>query len=256
MVPAARSALNTLALLSAIALGFEAGVVISVLARPPGIASTRPPRPRLRAAPVVQPAALRVNLPPPSPAAPPPQAPDRRAPEWLERAVCQRVDAEPAACRRLALAIHDEATAARLDPVLVLAVIQVESSWDAAAVSRAGAHGLMQLRHGTFRAAAKGGRLGSNDLHQPEANVRAGIRYLGRLQRAFRKTDLALVAYNAGPNRLSRYLKEGGVPDHLKGYPKRVRRTEKALRKTLLPKPAQAARPVARGERKRKARRG
>ena len=39
-----------------------------------------------------------------------------------------------------------EATAAGLDPVLVLAVIGVESGWEPQAVSERGARGLMQLR--------------------------------------------------------------------------------------------------------------
>lgn len=41
--------------------------------------------------------------------------------------------------------VHQEATRAKLDPELVLAVIQVESNFDRFAISSAGAQGLMQV---------------------------------------------------------------------------------------------------------------
>ncbi len=41
--------------------------------------------------------------------------------------------------------VHYEATRAKLDPEIVLAVIQVESNFDRFAISRAGARGLMQV---------------------------------------------------------------------------------------------------------------
>ena len=165
------------------------------------------------------------------------QAPRPSAARRVEerKSICDRADVDDTTCGRIALAIHDEATAARLDPVLVLAVIQVESSWDTAAVSRKGAHGLMQLRRGAFRTGSLRRSAGERRPapaggERPRRDPLPGTACSAR----FRKTDLALVAYNAGPHRLCSYLRDGGVPDHLKGYPKRVRRTEKALRKALV----------------------
>jgi len=135
---------------------------------------------------------------------------------------------------RLAGVIEEESAAAALDPVLVLAIIEVESGWDPGAISHRGARGLMQLRSATMESVLRSGGLGPGDPHDPVTNVRAGIRYFGQMVRTFRDGDLALVAYNAGPTRLASYLQAvGEVPDHLLGYVRRVRREERLLRRSL-----------------------
>jgi soluble lytic murein transglycosylase-like protein len=140
-------------------------------------------------------------------------------------------DAEEADRARLAAAIAEEAEEARLDPLFVLAVIEVESGFDQEAVSQRGAHGLMQLKLSTFRSEAQRGQLGA-DFGDPVANVRAGVRYLRRCLDAFRQdSELALMAYNAGPQRISRLRREeGGVPERYRGYPRRVRAEWRRLR--------------------------
>ncbi|WP_242392714.1 transglycosylase SLT domain-containing protein [Anaeromyxobacter oryzisoli] len=124
---------------------------------------------------------------------------------------------------RLGEAILVEAALARLDPLLVLALIEVESSFDPAARSAAGAVGLMQLQAPTMRAEARRSGLPSSDPRDPVANVQAGVRYLRRLVVAFGSLDVALVAYNVGPNRMIFLLRQGGIPDELQYYPRRVR---------------------------------
>jgi len=125
---------------------------------------------------------------------------------------------------RLADAILEESVAAALDPFLVLAVIAVESGFDPDARSSRGALGLMQLRPATLEREALRSRLSGDGPGDPILNVRAGVRYFRRLTAAFGDTDLALIAYNAGPNRLLRYLREEGQPpEHLRVYPRRVR---------------------------------
>jgi hypothetical protein len=93
-----------------------------------------------------------------------------------------------------------------LDPALVMAVIQVESSFDHRAVSHKGAQGLMQIIPLTAV------HLGLKNPMDPKANLRAGIRYLAQLKKAF-KGDmvLTLAAYNAGPTKVAAL---GTVPDH------------------------------------------
>jgi soluble lytic murein transglycosylase-like protein len=94
----------------------------------------------------------------------------------------------------------------RVDPVLVRAVIQVESNFDPSCVSRKGARGLMQLMPGTAR------RYNVNRIHDPEENIRAGVHHLADLLEMF-YDDLprSLAAYNAGENAVVRYK---GIPPY------------------------------------------
>ncbi len=161
-------------------------------------------------------------------------APAGPAPAWLERTVCDRGAELGQACAEVARAVSQEARAAGLDPLLMLAVIEVESGWDPDAVSNRDAHGLMQLRPPTLADEAADGQLPSTNAHDPLINVRAGIRYYSRLVERFHDPELALVAYNAGPNRLAAYLQaERGVPERFWDYPRRIHRAERRLRARL-----------------------
>ncbi len=140
---------------------------------------------------------------------------------------------DPALHEDLARTILAEAEAARLDPLLVLAVIQVESGYDPAAVSAAGALGLMQLLPGTLKREAKTFGTGSSDPYDPVANVRAGIRYLRRCLDSYPDREVALMAYNAGPNRLYAWIHAGSVPTGVVGYARRVLAEYHRLRRTL-----------------------
>jgi soluble lytic murein transglycosylase-like protein len=93
-----------------------------------------------------------------------------------------------------------------VDPVLVRAVIQVESDFNPQCVSNKGARGLMQLMPETAR------RYGVRSIHDPEENIRGGVRYLGDLLEMF-NSDLprALAAYNAGEGAV---LKYAGIPPY------------------------------------------
>jgi len=150
----------------------------------------------------------------------------------LGRLLDERMDVADDDRLRLATAIVEESEEARLDPLFVLAVIEVESGFDQEAVSQRGALGLMQLKPSTLLREAERGQLESADLADPVLNVRAGIRYYRRLLDAFRQDhDLALMAYNAGPARISRLRREeGGVPDFYRSYPRRVQAELRRLR--------------------------
>jgi soluble lytic murein transglycosylase-like protein len=134
---------------------------------------------------------------------------------------------------QIAREILAESARARLDPLLVVALIHVESSFDPDAVSTAGAVGLMQLRGPTMAHVAARSRMRSADPLDPVANIQAGVRYVGHLMRAFGDSDLALMAYNAGPGRIRRYLREGGVPERFRAYPRSVAREMDRLRGVL-----------------------
>jgi soluble lytic murein transglycosylase-like protein len=159
----------------------------------------------------------------------------------LERDLAARVPGLDASTRRsLARTLVAEAQAARIDPLLVLALIEVESSFDPDAVSHRGAQGLMQLREATMRQERERAGLPPAHPSDPIANVQAGVRYLRRLLDTFEREELALMAYNAGPNRIAGYLREGGIPERFHVYPRKVRSELRRLRRSVAP-PAEVA---------------
>ena len=87
---------------------------------------------------------------------------------------------------------------------LLAAVAHQESGYNASAVSRAGAKGLMQLMPGT----AKG--LGVDPMNPTQA-VDGAARMLKGLINEFGRVDYALAAYNAGPGAVHRYH---GIPPY------------------------------------------
>ncbi len=89
--------------------------------------------------------------------------------------------------------IHQEATRAGLPPELVLAVIEVESSFDRWAISRSGAQGLMQVM--PFWLDEIGHP--EDNLHDPRTNLRLGCAIL-RYYLDMEQGDLprALARYN------------------------------------------------------------
>lgn len=103
--------------------------------------------------------------------------------------------------RRFAKLIDEASRKANLDPALVHAVIAVESAYNPTARSPKGAIGLMQVMPETAL------RYGVTDpAISPEANLRAGTRYLSYLVELFdHRFDLVLAAYNAGENAVLRY---------------------------------------------------
>lgn len=96
--------------------------------------------------------------------------------------------------------IADIAAAHDLDRALLHAIVSVESGYNARAVSRKGAIGLMQLMPETAS------RYGVKDLFDPAQNLKAGAAYLRDLLRLF-KSDvrLAIAAYNAGEGAILKY---------------------------------------------------
>lgn len=87
---------------------------------------------------------------------------------------------------------------------LLDAVIAQESGFASGSISSAGAMGMMQLMPGTARS------LGLSNPFDPIANMHAGARYLRQQFERFGRVDLALAAYNAGPERRS--LRLGRIP--------------------------------------------
>lgn len=104
------------------------------------------------------------------------------------------------------------AEANRLDPLLLIAVMRVESRFDPGARSREGAMGLMQLMPETARWAAgqmKLPHVDAEELTDPELNLAIGAWYLASLYDEFNGDPvLALAAYNGGAGNVRRWLAE------------------------------------------------
>ncbi|NLW59350.1 MAG: lytic transglycosylase domain-containing protein [Firmicutes bacterium] len=96
----------------------------------------------------------------------------------------------------------------KLNPFLLLAVAETESSFYPQAVGAVGERGLVQVRYGTFKMMMKEG-----DFNNWRDTLQAGAKYLNYLLRRFNgNTVLALAGYNAGPNRTLERLMAIGAP--------------------------------------------
>ncbi len=86
-----------------------------------------------------------------------------------------------------------------VDGALVHALIRAESSYNPNAVSPAGASGLMQLMPETAK------RYGVRNIFDPAQNINGGVKHLKELLVLFENDlELAIAAYNAGPNAVIR----------------------------------------------------
>jgi soluble lytic murein transglycosylase len=94
------------------------------------------------------------------------------------------------------------------DPLWLHALIWQESKYDPLAKSGAAARGLMQFIPSTALAVATeaGMTLASMDrLYDPEINIALGARYWASLMAEFKEPELALAAYNGGPENVRRW---------------------------------------------------
>jgi peptidoglycan lytic transglycosylase len=127
------------------------------------------------------------------------------------RSHVQRVESHAAMIRAAALE-------SRVDPNLLAAIMLSESGGRVDAVSSAGALGLYQLMLPTAVEQARG--LGLDDptrddlLSDGRLNARLAASYIAWLEQRFGGAlEPMLVAYNAGPSRLARWIRDAG------GYP-------------------------------------
>ena len=114
--------------------------------------------------------------------------------------------------------IREAASRHKVAAGLIRSIMQAESSFNPAAVSSAGAVGLMQLMPDLVR------ELGVTDPFDPRENIMAGARHLRRLLDVHGgNVKLAVASYNAGEAAVARY---GGVPPYreTRDYVRRVTR--------------------------------
>jgi hypothetical protein len=132
---------------------------------------------------------------------------DRIAPDEVPYPEPEPVASEPMLLEEVPYAEMIDQAASRegVDPRLVRAVIKVESAYQAAARSRKGAMGLMQLMPETAR------RYAVANPYDPGTNIEAGVKHLKMLLGRFDGLALALAAYNAGEAAVDRFR---GIPPY------------------------------------------
>jgi soluble lytic murein transglycosylase-like protein len=119
-----------------------------------------------------------------------------------------RPDITEAEAWELSEVIWEQSSGYGIDPMLVLAVIDVESKFQYGAVSPAGARGIMQILPYVGKSLVQ--KIGLNELSHansfrpeilddPVLNIKLGVCYLHDLKKNFRNLTHALTAYNMGP---------------------------------------------------------
>lgn len=87
-----------------------------------------------------------------------------------------------------------------IDPVLITAIIAVESNFNSKAVSNKNAIGLMQILPSTGKMYG----VTESELRNGVKNIEVGVKYLAELKERFGSINHAIIAYNQGPSRVNR----------------------------------------------------
>ena len=124
--------------------------------------------------------------------------------------------------------IQEAADKYDLNPALIRSVIETESAFNAAAVSQAGATGLMQLMPAVAES------LGVENLLDPRENIMGGAQLLRELHDRYHgNVPLMLASYNAGVTAVARFGRRIPPFPETQAYVKRVTRLMKKSRETV-----------------------
>ncbi len=139
----------------------------------------------------------------------------------------------------LARHVYENSREHDLPPLLLLAIIKVESSFGTHAVSAVGARGLMQVMPSTGRwvVSQLGAEWPGDDrLFEPGFNLALGSRYFAELLAKFGSVEKAIIAYNWGETAVRRRLMDGRrLPQ---SYLRRVQRAYHELQRRYGDAPA------------------
>ena len=93
-----------------------------------------------------------------------------------------------------------------MDKYLIYAIIKAESNFDADALSKSGAIGLMQVMEET---AFETLNVTKEELYNPKINIEVGVKYYLQLYKKYNNLGLAIAAYNAGMGNVDKWIEEG-----------------------------------------------
>lgn len=120
-----------------------------------------------------------------------------------------------------------------VDPALLRAVSSIETGGTPnpnSAVSPKGAQGLMQIMPGTQT------DLGVTDPNDPKQSIYGGAKYLSQMLDRYHTPELALAAYNAGPDRVDKHLATGApLPAETQAYVPSVTKRYQAITTPAMP---------------------
>jgi len=129
------------------------------------------------------------------------------------------------ACEHMEMVV-DASERYNVDPVVMTALIHIESRWTPTARSRSNACGLTQILP-KYTSKFYGGRASCRQLYNPKLSIYKGTdimgRYLKRYKRNYRRS---LCSYNAGPRRCVR----GHGPTKGTRYARMVLKTARKLK--------------------------
>jgi len=112
--------------------------------------------------------------------------------------------------------ILENAQLQNLNPAILFGLVRRESAFNKDAHSPAGAHGLMQIMPQTGKQIARDLKerwTGKRSLYNPVKNLKYGSYYYQKLLTQFDGNyALALAAYNAGPNKVKKWLPDETLP--------------------------------------------
>ncbi|WP_425539882.1 lytic transglycosylase domain-containing protein [Microaceticoccus formicicus] len=102
------------------------------------------------------------------------------------------------------------------DPLMIAAIIKVESDFDTNAVSPMNAKGLMQIVPDTGKWISERLEEEYHDdkLHDPDYNIHLGAYYYEYLYEHFGDVEIALAAYNGGMGNVEEWLKDPNISYH------------------------------------------
>lgn len=112
--------------------------------------------------------------------------------------------------------ICDATSAYKIDPLWLHAIIWQESKYNPAARSGAGARGLMQFIPETARAVSETigmPAVSVEKLYEPAVSIQLGAAYWSALMQKLKSPEMALAAYNGGPDNVQRWAGKSGDPE-------------------------------------------
>lgn len=100
-----------------------------------------------------------------------------------------------------------------LDPLLIFAIIRVESNFNKDSVSSSNAKGLMQLMDSTASELAEKLDIDENyDIFNADTNIQLGSNYMFTLMKYYNNNlYLSLAAYNAGIGNVNKWIENGTI---------------------------------------------